>query len=351
MWRGPLRAAIEYQIARLLSMCPDAVKLRLSREAPLAIDGQRFDAMAQLLRHIARARGAPRLLEPTIEAGRLRYRRETHVFRGPVTRVGAVRDLQIDGACGPLRARHYSPGSPTGAPLVVYLHGGGFVIGDLDTHDEPCRIVCRHGGAHVLSVEYRLAPEHPFPAAVDDACAAFTWAQVNAAALGADPTRVAIGGDSAGANLAAVVSLLRTRSGATPPFAQLLIYPTTDMGTRRRSHDLFGDTFVLTMADCDAFYRCYVGDTGARRDDPRLSPLRAQDLSNLPPALVVVAGFDVLRDEGEEYARALGAAGTPVEIRRAPDLGHGFIHLTGICSAARRVMLDIARDWGNLLRR
>jgi acetyl esterase len=159
---------------------------------------------------------------------------------------------------------------------------------------------------------------------------------------------VTVGGDSAGANLAAVVSQLTVSGGMPAPVAQLLIYPATDMTSRRRSHELFGDTFILTKADCEAFYRCYV-PSGVDRADPRVSPLRARDLSNLPPALVVLAGFDVLRDEGAEYARALAAAGTRVTVQRVPDLGHAFIHLTGIVPAARHAMLNMAREWSNLL--
>src|SRR5262249_60683114 len=162
--------------------------------------------------------------EAPIVACSARFLRQTRAFRGPVTEVGAVQDLDVDGAAGPLRARHYAPmWTLKGSPLTVYLHGGGFVIGDLDTHDEPCRLLCRHGGVHVLSVAYRLAPEHPFPAAVEDACAALAWARANAASFGADPGRVAIGGRSARRNLSAVVSAIVNRAAA--PVAQLLIYP------------------------------------------------------------------------------------------------------------------------------
>jgi acetyl esterase len=265
-------------------------------------------------------------------------------IQGPLTPVAVVRELTVDGAAGPLRARYYQPDRPAGAPLLVYCHGGGFVLGDLDTHDETCRMLCRHAGQHVLSVDYRLAPEHPFPAPLDDAVEAFRWGAAHASGFGADSSRVAIGGDSAGGNLSAVVSQL-TRDDSVRPAAQLLIYPATDHPTPRPSHRLFDRDYFLTMADRDAFHRLYLGDSGIGPDDPRVSPLRARDLSGLPPALVVTAGFDVLRDEGEAYAAALEAAGTPARVHREPGLGHGWVNMTGVSPVAHRGLVEVARLW------
>jgi acetyl esterase len=331
---------------RAMAHLPDRVKIRLSGTPAMIVDGQQLDPQLQLLRSIRRRQGMLGLVEPTVAAGRARFRHETLAFRGPTTKVAAVRDLEIAGASGPLRARHYVPDDGEGAPLTVYLHGGGFVIGDLDTHDEPCRILCHYAGLHVLSVEYRLAPEHPFPAALEDATAALVWAQANAATLGADPSRVSIGGDSAGANLSTVVSSLTSRG--KPPLAQLLIYPPTDGTTSRRSYELFGEGFFLSTKDRVAFGRHYLG-TATRESAALRSPLLASDLSNLPPALVVTAGFDLLRDEGEAYAQALASAGTVTRLQKHPGLGHGFIHLTGICPAARGATVAIAREWRALL--
>lgn len=341
-----LRDRARYLALRAMAQLPDRVKIWLSGTEPVIVDGQQLDPQLQLLRSIRRRHKMPGLVEPTVAAGRARYRRETRNFRGPVTKVDAVRDLEIAGASGPLRARHYAPIDGSAAPLTVYFHGGGFVIGDLDTHDEPCRILCRYAGVHVLSVEYRLAPEHPFPAALEDATAAMAWAQANASTLGADPTGVSIGGDSAGANLSAVVSCQTSREKA--PRAQLLIYPPTDGHTPRRSYELFDEGFFLSEKDRSAFGRYYNG-TAARGVDARRSPLCASDLSNLPPALVITAGFDLLRDEGEAYAQALISAGTVARLQKYPGLGHGFIHLTGICPAARRAMVSIAREWRAML--
>jgi acetyl esterase len=192
-------------------------------------------------------------------------------------------------------------------------------------------------------VAYRLAPEHPFPAGLDDAAAALRWAQKNAATLGADPRRVSIGGDSAGANLSAVIC---QESLDHPPVAQLLIYPPTDGGTTWPSHELFNEGFFLSRKDRAAFSRSYQAPKTDRKRD---SPLRGSDLSNLPPALVITAGFDILRDEGEAYAKALAAAGNVVHSQRYAGLGHGFVHLTGVCRAARRSMIDIARRWRGVI--
>ena len=258
--------------ARFVSHLPDRVKILLSGEPPVMVDEQQLDPQLQFLRSVSRRRPVRGLIEPSIAAGRERYRRETRAFRGPVTPVGSVHDFEIPGPASSLRVRHYAPASAAGAapaPLTVYLHGGGFVIGDLDTHDEPARMLCHHARVHVLSVEYRLAPEHPFPAAVDDVGEAFAWANAHASSLGADPHCVAIAGDSAGANLATVVSCMTSRD-LSAPVAQLLIYPSTDTLTERRSHRLFANGFFLTMSDCEAFFRCYIGGTEcpARRPAP-----------------------------------------------------------------------------------
>ena len=337
---------MQYHVARVLARLPDGVKIRLSGEPAIVVDGQRLDPQVQLIRSAQRKRNLPGLIEPTVEAGRRRYRRAASLFCGPVTEVGLVRDFQIPGAAGPLDVRHYRPRDHAARPLTVYLHGGGFCIGDLDTHDEPCRILCREARSHVLSVAYRLAPEHPFPAALDDARAALAWARANAGEFDADARRVALAGDSAGANLSAVLSALEPR--ANGPAAQLLIYPPTDASTRMPSHDLFGEGFFLDLKDTRAFFHTYV-DKSVPRDDPRLSPLRAPQLAAVPPTLVAIAGFDVLRDEGEAYAQALLQAGATARVQRFPSLPHGFIHLTGVCPAAQSAMIAIARGWRALL--
>jgi acetyl esterase len=265
------------------------------------------------------------------------------VYRGRRFEVGAVQDLELPGGAGRLHARHYAPrelGDPH--PLLVFYHGGGFTYGDLDTHDGTCRLLCRHAGAHVLAIDYRLAPENPFPAAVEDARVALAWAWENAAALGADPSRVGVSGDSAGGNLAAVAAQLAARDGGPAPVLQLLIYPATDFTRRRRSRELFGEGFLLTNDEMDWFEANYLGEARTHAGDPRASPLLAQDLSGLAPAFVVTAAFDPLRDEGEEYARALRAAGTPATVRRFPGFIHAFVAAAGVSRPARDAVIEIA---------
>jgi len=354
LFRPTRRERTLYLAARALALLPDVVKIRASGEPPVVVDGQTLDPQLQAIRGAARGR-APGLLEPTIAAGRDRYRRQTDVFRGPATRVGSVHAIEIATPSGPLRARHYAPaGTVDRAPrpaaaITVYFHGGGFVLGDLDTHDEPCRLLCRHANVHVLSVDYRLAPEHPFPAAVDDAAAALAWTQAHAAALGADPERVAVGGDSAGANLAAVIASMA--DPARRPVAQLLIYPATDLESRRASHQLFGEGFSITRRDLDAFRNAYAGGGRMPLDDPRVSPLRNAVLAGLPQALVAIAGFDPLRDDVAAYAQALERASVRVQTLWFRSLSHGFVHMTGVAPAAARAMKAIATAWAAMLGR
>lgn len=338
---------IEGLAGRAVGRLPAALAVRLSGEPPVTSEGMTLDPHVQLLRAMRRRRNPYGLCEPTLEAARARYRRETLIFQWPRTPVREVRDFDVPGPAGPLRVRHYAPEDTAPRPLTVYLHGGGFVLGDLDTHDEPCRILCREAGVHVLAVAYRLAPEHPFPAALDDAHAALRWAQAHGGELGADPAAVGIGGDSAGANLAAVVSM-ETR-GERPPAAQLLVYPPTDSTTPRPSQTLYGRGYFLGQADRDAFEGHYLGGTGAAPGDPRVSPLHAPELFGLPPTLLVTAGFDLLRDEAEAYGEALEAAGNTVRRVRLASHGHGFLHMTGVAPGAMEAMRQVARGWRSLL--
>jgi acetyl esterase len=262
----------------------------------------------------------------------------------PPIPMARVEGLQVPGQAGPIPARFYAPGGlpaeePT--PLLVYFHGGGWVIGDLDTHDGVCRFLAAAAGTAVLSIDYRLAPEHPFPAAVEDAWAGFAWAEANAAQLGIDPARIAVGGDSAGGNMAAVVSLLAKAAGGPMPAMQLLIYPPTDSAGDLPSRNLFRDGFMLTKNDMDNFEHHYL-PPGTDATDPRVSVLLAPDLTGLPPAYVATAGFDPLRDEGEAYGLRMREAGVQVALRRHPGLIHGFANLTAVSRTSRGAMLEIA---------
>jgi acetyl esterase len=333
---------LAHGFALALAALPPAVQVRLSGRQPVRIDGEALSPEMQLMLALLERRQQPLETLAPSDARRKR-RRLAAVFAGKPERIGSVRDVEIDAAV-PLRARHYEPAEPAGPhPLLLFFHGGGFMYGDLDTHDGVCRLLCRHSGVHLLAVDYRLAPEHPFPAAVEDARAALRWACAHARELGADPARIGVAGDSAGGNLAAVVSQLAARDGGPAPLLQLLIYPATDCTGRRRSRELFGEGLFLTDAHMTWFETSYLGSVGgANGHDPRASPLLANDLSGLAPAFVVTAGLDPLRDEGEDYADALRAAGTPVVLRRFPGFIHGFISAAGISRSCRDALIEIA---------
>jgi acetyl esterase len=256
--------------------------------------------------------------------------------------VGQVQDLQAEGPQGPISLRLYRPlgsapvstsktldGAAVGAtlPALVFFHGGGWVIGDLDTHDTLCRELANGSGCAVVAVGYRLGPEHRFPAAVDDSVAATRWVQRHAAELGLDPERIAVGGDSAGGNLAAVVALSARDAGdaGIPPLAfQLLIYPATDMRCGAPSHAHNGQGYLLTRDTMAYFHDHYIED-GAHDLDWRASPLLAADLSGLPPTFLLTAGFDPLRDEGLAYAQRLSQAGNRCTQLCFERQIHGFI--------------------------
>lgn len=328
-------------LARAVLSLPPSLQVRLSGKPAVQIDGQTLAPQVQLGLAIMARRGEPQpeTMSP-VEARRLR-RELAAVYAGKPAAVGPVTDLEID-ADPRIPARHYVPSEPGPHPLLVFFHGGGFLFGDLDTHDAVCRLLCRHSGAQVLAVDYRLAPENPFPAAVEDARAALAWAHANATRLGADARRVGVGGDSAGGNLAAVVSQLAARDGGPAPALQMLIYPVTDFTRRRRSRELFGEGFFLTNAEMDWFSDSYLGAGEPRTSDTRVSPLLAEDLSGLAPALIFTAGFDPLRDDGEAYAEALAAAGTSVTLRRFPGFIHAFISTIGVDPACRDALIEIA---------
>ncbi len=238
-----------------------------------------------------------------------------------VEEVARVEDLEIPGPAGAIPARAYVPEVDGAPPVVVYYHGGGWVLGGIDSHDGTCRALANASGAAVVSVDYRLAPEHPFPAAIEDAWAALEWIAANAADLGGDPSRLAVAGDSAGGNLAAVVAIQARDAGAPALRGQLLVYPVTDATMSHPSIEENASGYFLTKADMEWFFGHYAPE---RPDDWRLSPLAAPDLSGLAPALVLTAEYDPLRDEGEAYARRLADAGVPVELIRKDGLIHGF---------------------------
>ena len=284
---------------------------------------------------------APKLWELGPQAARAAMRMS--IFRQNNTPIGKIENRTIEGPGGALNLRIYTPIVTSSSVLsgLVFFHGGGFVLGDLESHDDLCRVLTNESGCRVVSVDYRLAPEHPFPAAVDDALAATKWVASNAAPLGIDPNRLAVGGDSAGGNLAAVVAQL-ARAGGPPLAFQLLIYPVTQLGapdTVSMRENAKG--YFLEKDGMDWFTRLYAPDKD-HRHDPRLSPLRCKDLAALPPAYVVTAGFDPLRDEGRDYADALDKAGVPVTHVNYPGMVHGFFSMRGFIPKAREAIAAAA---------
>ena len=318
--------AVAGVMLRTLPSVPNRVKRVLLGGHSVTIDGNTLDTTVQMMLAGQRAAGIQGLVSsPSVDVARSQFRILCTSFHQDLP-VAAVTNLSIPGPVGPIRARHYKP-FDSDAPLLVFFHGGGHVIGDLETHDEVCRKFCRDGRMHVLAVDYRLAPEHKAPAGSEDAYASYRWALDHAEELGADPTRVAVGGDSAGANLAAVVVQRARTEGTRLPALQLLLYPVANYKDQTRSRTLFAKGFLLTKRDTDWFAGHFIGGSGIDAADPRVSPLLAEDLSGLPPALVATAGFDPLRDEGNQYADAMRAAGVAVDHRVYRSLVHGFINL------------------------
>jgi acetyl esterase len=313
---------------------------------PPTIDGQTLSAETQALLRLAKLAGGEGFFSSrSVEDARVQARYEAKVIeRRPPIPMAAVRAVDVHGPGGPMPSRLYvATPSPAGepAPLLVYYHGGGWVIGDLDTHDGVCRLLAAAAGVRVLSIGYRLAPEHPFPEPIEDAFAAFEWAVANAEALGSDPERIAVGGDSAGGNMAAVVSHMAVAGGGAKPAMQLLIYPVTDSADDTRSRKLFAEGFILTRADMEKFEAAYL-PPGSDPTDIRVSILGCPDLRGLPTAYVATAGFDPLRDEGEAYALKMRDCGVRVALRRHPGLVHSFANQTSVNATALGAMLEAA---------
>jgi acetyl esterase len=309
---------------------------RLIAGPPVRLDGQELALDAQLLLRMQRLANIPGMSQGTPEQARRHLDEESVLVSGRPMAGVDVRDLRID----TIGARLYTPsGLAEGSPLLVFYHGGGFVLGSLHSHDNTCRFLAKHAQVRVLSVDYRLAPEHPFPAGVLDAVAAFEYAHAHARELGADPAAIAVGGDSAGGNLATVTAYLAVQAGGPKPAYQLLFYPTTDSTVRTRSQELFAERFLLTQEDMDWFMANYA-TSEEDKHDPRYSPMLAPDLTGMPPAYIATAGFDPLRDEGEAYAERLRVAGVPVVLSRHADLIHGYANFVAVGTRFREALFE-----------
>ena len=305
---------------------------------------------ARALLDLIEERGLPAMHTLTPAEARAFYRDRRSFTQPAAPEMGGVRDSHCEGPHGRIPLRIYRPmgagASPARAatlPVLVYYHGGGWTIGDLDTHDVLCRQLCNGSGAVVVSVDYRMGPEHRFPAAVDDCLAATRWVRHAASELGVDPAPLAVGGDSAGGNLAAVVAILARDAGDLPIAYQLLIYPATDMRRRHASHTSNGRGYLLTTETISYYHDHYIADA-AHDLDWRASPLLHADLTKLPRALVVTAGFDPLRDEGLEYADRLVAAGNRATYVCYERQIHGFITMGKVIDEANSAVALCAAE-------
>lgn len=294
----------------------------------------KIDPQAQLVLDIAKEKGLPSLDQLSPNDAKAAYEARAQALAGDEIPVGMVEDISADGSLGAIPLRIYRPQNQReNCPVLVYYHGGGWVVGSPASHDKLCRAICDKGHMIVVSVDYRMGPDDVFPAAVLDSYDALNWTVDHIGEYGGDASRIAVGGDSAGGNLSAVTCLMALEKGSYMPVFQWLIYPATNMHMITRSHEDLRDGYFLTRELMTWFQGHYLPDTAAR-DDWRASPSKAASHEGLPPALVITAGFDPLRDEGEAYAGQLDAANVDVTYRCYEGMTHGFINLGGIIDKA-----------------
>jgi acetyl esterase len=305
-------------------------------------DGGKLDQQAaKLLQQMIQMK-MPELHTLTPKAARELMDAGCKMVMGKPEKVSRVQDLKIPGPADQIPIRVYTPEGNGPFPVLVYYHGGGFVTGNVPQSDNFCRAVANRASCVVVSVEYRLAPEHKYPAAANDSYSATKWVFENADRINCDAARIAVGGDSAGGNLAAVVSLRARDEGVRFPICQVLLYPVTDLtGNVTKSRKEFGEGYFLTKADMKWFEDQYF-KTDEDRRMPYASPLLAPNLSELPPAFIITCGFDPLRDEGEAYGERLKKAGIPTKILRREGMIHGFTTMDGVLDEAKRAMDEIA---------
>ncbi|GAB3991799.1 alpha/beta hydrolase [Nocardioides marmoraquaticus] len=340
---GELRLRAEIFVMSLVMRLPRPLK-RVLAGRPRRLDGLELHPDVQLMLRLQKLSGQPDMATLPLPQARTAMVNGARTVGGRPP-VAAYRDLQVDGASGPLRARLYTPAACLGrdaSPTALYLHGGGWALGDLESHDSACRVMAEASGVQLLSVEYRLAPEDPYPAGLDDARAAYRWLVEHHASVGADPDLLAVSGDSAGGWLATNVAVTAAEEGL-PLALQHLIYPGVDTDPGTRSRELFApEGLILTQEFLDLAMRSHF--TGTDPDDPVISPLRRTDWPDgLAPAVVITAGFDPLRDEGEAYADLLRRQGVEVEAVRFPTLIHGFLHMTDLGGDVPREVATVGR--------
>jgi acetyl esterase len=321
---------------------PVRVQRRLVRR-PVVVDGQQLSPELQLMLALQRLARIPGVEELPLDRARREIVRQARLVGGHQP-IGAVRDLVVDGAEGSMAARLYTPSERLGsepAPTLLFIHGGGWMYGDLESHDAECRFLAEKSGVQVLAIDYRLSPEHKFPAAVEDCRAAYRWLVEHARDVNADVTRLAVGGDSAGGAMSAATAVYAAENDLPLAF-QLLVYPGTDFVGTTKSRELFSEGFFLTDLFITSAEEAYF-EPGADKSLPDASALRRVDFpEKLAPAFVATAGFDPLRDEGEAYAELLRSKGVEVTAQRYPGMIHGFMNVVGVGHECRAAVQDIA---------
>ncbi len=323
------------------TMLGEEEALRFLDGRRVSVGGRTMDPKAQIVGEFVKSIRVPGYYPPLPEL-RQQLRTMVTLMDEPAPALPRVEDLTIPGPGGPLAARLYSAAAGGAAPpFLAYFHGGGWVQGDLETHHGLCARLALRSGAMVVAVEYRLSPEHKFPAAVEDSLAAYAWLRAHGRELGADPSRVGVAGDSAGGNLSAVVSQHAAAAGVPVPTCQVLIYPAVDFSTDTASHREHADGYIIPR-DRILWYSEQYLRAEADKQDLRASPLLAPDLAGQPPALVVTGGFDPLRDEGKAYADRLRAAGCDVIYREYPGQIHAFVSLTRVIPQGLACTYEVA---------
>lgn len=346
---------IETLVAPLLLKLPGWLLVLLSGGRPKIRDGQRLHPQIQFIMAARAMGGQPmKLQNGAVEASRKHMLAASTQFTSHVCRQVQTRDFTLETPAGALPAKLYSPAQVDhDAPVMLFFHGGGFVLGSIESHDAPCRVLAQDAAMHVLSVEYRLAPEAPFPAGVEDAVASYRYLLDHPAELGISPRKIFVGGDSAGANIATVLCYLAREQGLPQPDFQLLIYPVTDAHNTSSSRKTLGEGLFLENHAMDWFTELYTDGNEALTMDPRCSPIFIENFSGLAPAHVVTAALDPLRDEGEALAKRLQEAGVRATHHREPGLIHGFINMLGIAPVAHeatdRIITRVreAAAWGD----
>ena len=342
------RRSLATRVLQAILALPDPIIDRVIGAPPIVLDGRVLNRRVQAMLVLSERLGLRSDGQPESVAERRTAMRRAAAIGMPLRTGLHVVDRRVPGPAAEIPIRIYRRfGLPETAPAIVYLHGGGWVTGDLDTHDGSCRLLADESECIVISVDYRLAPEHPFPAAIDDVVAAYRWVNDHAAELSIEPGRVGVMGDSAGANLAAVIAQVTRDTDVPAPVAQCLIYPATDLFLREASHEIFATGFFLTRESMDWFRAQYLPDL-SDWDSPLASPIEQKDLSGVAPALIVTAGFDPLRDEGRRYAEMLVEAGVPTRYRCYDDMVHGFFGM-GILPGGMAMATEICLGMGDLM--